>query len=522
MQYVAAHTCVPIPKLYKIHATECGIYIEMEYVQGRTLSKALCTLSTDQTASVFAQLQQYVAALRALPPPEPGVVSSAFGNPAHDGRIGNRFFGPMSVDDFQAQARGRLVMEDVHLLGDEVRRVHTTRYATKFTHADLASRNIIVRGGGDVAAIIDWAFAGWYPEYWEFTKAHYVVLEQEWNDNVRTAVPCYEEELVAEMILWERLPEPGTAMTSYRDGVIREHPGSFPSAAWLKASGFYASKPCCLPEPVIFIPHLYDDLAVELPLHIEPPRAGYCGRFCGTVASSKDLESGARTARTETMPTAGRLHRHMATPWTPFLRAHTQDKHALLSGCWGLNLSRWRSTTAATSPKATRAASSTTRPAWGVLVVPKQPASAPDRKAPGRKAHAFEATDASEIDSATFRMTNPSMDWWYRARLHVNAELSLRFLGQLVVGEIPEGDGSPEALKLFFGKVPLPIKNTDPQQGCVTWSISAVEAMQKEDWVRAFDLEAFKDDALAYADDRIKGEKATEPKLKYYTGTEST
>ena len=47
-----------------------------------------------------------------------------------------------------------------------------------------------------------------------------------------------------------------------------------------------------------------------------------------------------------------------------------------------------------------------------------------------------------------------------------------------------------------------------------------VEVLQKEGWARAFDLEAFKDDALAYADDRIKGKNATEPKLKYYTGAE--
>lgn len=173
---------------------------------------------------------------RALTPPTPGVVSSAFGNPAHDGRIGSRFFGPMSVAEFQAQARGRLVVEEAHLLGDEVRRVHTTRYESRFTHADLAARNVIVRGGGgDVAAIIDWAYAGWYPEYCEFTKAHYVILEDEWEGNVRGALPCYEEELEAERILWERLPEPGTAMTSYRDGVVREHPGSYPSAAWLEA-----------------------------------------------------------------------------------------------------------------------------------------------------------------------------------------------------------------------------------------------------------------------------------------------
>ena len=51
-----------------------------------------------------------------------------------------------------------------------------------FTHSNLHPRNIIVRlddnqgdemaaGGVQVTAIIDWEFAGWYPEYWEFVMA---------------------------------------------------------------------------------------------------------------------------------------------------------------------------------------------------------------------------------------------------------------------------------------------------------------------------------------------------------------
>ncbi|KAF1730194.1 hypothetical protein CRV24_009650 [Beauveria bassiana] len=235
MQYVAAHTSIPIPKVHKIHTTESGfIYIEMEYVQGHTLSWALPELSAGDKARIFGQLRRHVEELRSLPPPSPGLVSSAFGNPAHDGRIGGRFFGPMSVDSFQELARGRLVMEDVPLLGEEVRQVHTSRYETVFTHADLAARNIIVRGG-DIAAIIDWAYAGWYPVYWEFTKAHYVILEEDWVDNVRTAIPPYDLELTAEEILWTRLPEPGTAMTSSFRGKVNIHPGSYPSATWLEA-----------------------------------------------------------------------------------------------------------------------------------------------------------------------------------------------------------------------------------------------------------------------------------------------
>jgi aminoglycoside phosphotransferase (APT) family kinase protein len=100
-------------------------------------------------------------------------------------------------------------MEDVALFLDrEVDEVHTAPYQTHFTHADLAPRNIIVRHGR-VVAIIDWAFSGWYPEYWEFTKAHYNYFSgQHWEEYLRLALTCYETELTAERILWRMLPEP--------------------------------------------------------------------------------------------------------------------------------------------------------------------------------------------------------------------------------------------------------------------------------------------------------------------------
>jgi len=44
-----------------------------------------------------------------------------------------------------------------------------------FTHADLSSLNIMVKGK-DVSGIIDWETAGWLPSYWEYTMT--------WNVNV--------------------------------------------------------------------------------------------------------------------------------------------------------------------------------------------------------------------------------------------------------------------------------------------------------------------------------------------------
>lgn len=236
MQYVASHTTIPVPRIYAIHTKNGFIYIEMAYIQGSTLDCAWGGLSTDQRDTIIADIKQHISSLRELQPPTQGIVSSALQNPAYDCRIGARFYGPINNDEFHSLARGHLRMEDVApFLGEEVAKVHTSRYQTRFTHADLAPRNIIVRGGR-VAAIIDWAFAGWYPEYWEFTKAHYTYFPgQDWEEYLRLALPCYETELMVERTLWRRLPEPGTRAAFYRDGVWIECPGSNPSAAWSDA-----------------------------------------------------------------------------------------------------------------------------------------------------------------------------------------------------------------------------------------------------------------------------------------------
>jgi aminoglycoside phosphotransferase (APT) family kinase protein len=45
----------------------------------------------------------------------------------------------------------------------------------KLTHGDLHRGNIIISTTSPprVLAVIDWAHAGWYPDYWEYCKACY-------------------------------------------------------------------------------------------------------------------------------------------------------------------------------------------------------------------------------------------------------------------------------------------------------------------------------------------------------------
>ena len=66
-----------------------------------------------------------------------------------------------------------------------------------FTHADLNARNILADraaragerstgGGWRVSGIVDWETAGYYPEYWDYTKAFFEGFR--WNRRYLDAI----------------------------------------------------------------------------------------------------------------------------------------------------------------------------------------------------------------------------------------------------------------------------------------------------------------------------------------------
>ncbi|OAA43643.1 hypothetical protein NOR_04218 [Metarhizium rileyi] len=133
----------------------------------------------------------------------------------------------------------------------------------------------------------------------------------------------------------------------------------------------------------------------------------------------------------------------------------------------------------------------------------------------GRDCISFEATDASTIEPVTFRVSNPTMDWWFRVREDIDPEKSSKLLGRIVIGQLPHGVSIAE-LRGLLERVPLPVKNTHPQQSCVTWAMDVIRTLQGEGWVWDFELDPFKDSALSYADERLKGSTSREQKVKYY------
>jgi thiamine kinase-like enzyme len=82
--------------------------------------------------------------------------------------------------------------------------MYRTDHEIFFTHADLNLRNILVKDGR-ISAIVDWENAGWFPEYWEYTKCHFGVrFTKRWLKMLEDVFENkYEAELAIERKYWE-------------------------------------------------------------------------------------------------------------------------------------------------------------------------------------------------------------------------------------------------------------------------------------------------------------------------------
>lgn len=136
---------------------------------------------------------------------------------------------------------------------------------------------------------------------------------------------------------------------------------------------------------------------------------------------------------------------------------------------------------------------------WGIVII--TPPSRQTSHDPSEY-HSFEATDASKIDPVTWRLKNPTMDWWLRSQTNFPgdlASLNEKLLGLVVIGAAPT-DVSTDEFRGVFERIPLPVKNTVPQESCVSWALDAVRAVQTEGWASDFDISQFSDWALEFAD----------------------
>ncbi|KND87053.1 hypothetical protein TOPH_08262 [Tolypocladium ophioglossoides CBS 100239] len=207
MEYVAAKTSIPVPRVHSSFVHRNRAYIVMERIQGKSLAKMWKTLSDLDRGSIFLQLQHMVRELRTLPPSPGTGIESCVGGSLRDSRIprSRPRFGPFrTAQDFHLWLREELRPEehpnrkndqDWEDIKEMVAKQDGPWLPSVFTHGDLNPFNILIRGD-QVVGIIDWEFAGWYPCYWEYTSAWCgSITRQEWQKMIVRFLEPYPEEL---------------------------------------------------------------------------------------------------------------------------------------------------------------------------------------------------------------------------------------------------------------------------------------------------------------------------------------
>lgn len=175
------------------------------------------TLSDDDRRTILSQLRNFAEQLRAVPPPQSQRICSIIGGPVFDHRICTS--GPYGPYDDEAQMNiqiRRLTLEECqrYLSAEEndlLSRADAIRHSLRFTHGDIAPRNIMVREG-KISALIDWECAGWFPEHWEYLKALYAAPSwdriPQWIASIPHFLHPYDLEVKADKTFAWGLPQP--------------------------------------------------------------------------------------------------------------------------------------------------------------------------------------------------------------------------------------------------------------------------------------------------------------------------
>ncbi|QQK47077.1 Protein kinase-like domain [Penicillium digitatum] len=205
LKLVERYTSIPAPlQVDEYQGTHR--FLIMTAMPGQTLDVVFHRLSYSERKQLSKDLKSVLSQLRSIPNETLYRFGDSHGGPLFDYRFPSGICGPFhQISEFNAFLVHKHVRTETR---DKIAAVHTRPYRSVFTHADLHPRNILI-DRGRLSGIVDWECAGFYPEYWEFTKLFYGAQP---SPDVQSVIhdafieDTYEEELETERLLWYDTP----------------------------------------------------------------------------------------------------------------------------------------------------------------------------------------------------------------------------------------------------------------------------------------------------------------------------
>ncbi|KAF5606707.1 kinase-like domain protein [Fusarium subglutinans] len=208
LRLVRDQTKVPVPRPLDLVCDADASYLVTTTMPGQRLGSYIDVLSDDDLDTFKRDMQKYMAQLRSISRQgdQRHAISNAVGGPCYDYRIvacrdydkeRGHFFGPFTDEEEFNNTLRTPALPDVF---------HSTGHDIVSTHSDINMRNILMHKGR-ISGIVDWENSGWFPDYWEYTKAHYVTkLNKRWLtvvDRIFANFGDFKVDLAIERRLWE-------------------------------------------------------------------------------------------------------------------------------------------------------------------------------------------------------------------------------------------------------------------------------------------------------------------------------
>lgn len=168
LRFIKENTTIPVPKVISSDWDR----VTMEYIEGQTLRQAWPVLTPSERSEILDQLRGYIAQLRSLPGTGTSLGRLDGQGVLIPGTVITRSGGPFQtlseLHYWLANPMSRHRAQSMHW--HQITSQLNTNFPIVFTHGDIAARNIIIQNRR-IVAILDWEFAGWLPEYWEYVFA---------------------------------------------------------------------------------------------------------------------------------------------------------------------------------------------------------------------------------------------------------------------------------------------------------------------------------------------------------------
>jgi aminoglycoside phosphotransferase (APT) family kinase protein len=223
MLFLQHSSTIPVPRIYALYQkpgpnNDTYSYIVMERIRGPSLASVWLKMGQTEKEAVASKLRHVFEEMRRLESPggycsfgRCGLTDSLFDS----GDDSTSFNGPFDTESDLNEAMIARYASEGH---SKHKTQHFSRafkdvfqnHAPVFTHADFQRKNVMLRKPSATTenglvqwastdlelVIIDWEFAGWYPSYWEYSRALFGcgAWKDDWSDWIEKMLEPYRNE----------------------------------------------------------------------------------------------------------------------------------------------------------------------------------------------------------------------------------------------------------------------------------------------------------------------------------------